>query len=179
MTEVTMLKKLGAKQVLGNIKAITNTMCEKDGDTCKAYTIFGQSNGVKTGVGTYGTWYAFQGQMEAINHVSGERFAAIQCFIPEPIQSMLLDALKDHEQIEFAFTVSVKRRDDLKEGYEYLVTPHKETRESDPLANLRGLIPDYSKQKTPEKIEPVQADIEDAPKDTPAPKDDPKAGKKK
>jgi hypothetical protein len=81
------------------------------------------------------------GQMEAVNHVSGETFAAVMCFIPEPLCSLIKTALQANEEVEFAFTVSVKRRDDLKEGYEYLVTPHKQAQEADPLAGLRQLIP--------------------------------------
>lgn len=141
MTEQTMLKKLGAKQILGNVKQVVKDQCPNDGDSYKAYSIYGTSNGIKTGTSQFGDWMSFVGQMEAVNYVTGETFAAITCFIPEPLQSLLKDALQENDTIEFAFTVSVKRRDDLKEGYEYLVQPHKAAQESDPLANLRALLP--------------------------------------
>lgn len=138
---ITMLKKLGANQILGNVKKVVSENCAQDKDVYQAYSIFGRANGIKTGSTQYGEWTGFTGQMEAINHVSGETFAAIMCFIPEPLCSLIKTALQANEEVEFAFTVSVKRRDDLKEGYEYLVTPHKQAQEADPLAGLRQLIP--------------------------------------
>lgn len=153
MSDVQMLKKLGAKQILGDVKATVADKCAKDGAVYEAYSIYGSTNGVKTGVSTYGEWVAFVGQMEAINHVTGEVFAAVQCFIPEPLQSLIRAALADHDQVEFAFTVSVKRRDDLKEGYEYLVKPHKQASEADPLEKLRNLIPAANKNLPAPKVE--------------------------
>lgn len=138
---ITMLKKLGANQILGNVKKVVAENCENDRDIYSAYSIYGSTNGFKTGTTQYGEWTGFTGQMEAINHVTGESFAAIMCFIPEPLCGMIKQALCDNENVEFAFTVSVKRRDDLKEGYEYLVTPHKAAQEADPLEKLRSLIP--------------------------------------
>lgn len=134
-----MLKKLGAKQILGDVKKVVKDECKKDGDVYKAYSVYGIANGIKTGTSQYGEWCAFIGQMEAVNYVSGEQFAATQCFIPEPLETMLRTALESNDSVEFSFTVDVKRRDDLKNGYEYLVTPHKEAQESDPLAQLRAL----------------------------------------
>jgi hypothetical protein len=136
-----MLKKLGAKQILGDVKAVVAALCHEDKATADVYSIYGSTNGIKTGTTQYGEFTAFQGQFEAINYYSGEKFAAIQCFIPEPLQTLIKAAMQEHDKVEFAFTVSVKRRDDLKEGYEYLVTPHKEAQEADPLEKLRTLIP--------------------------------------
>lgn len=136
-----LVKKLGAKQILGNVKSVVKEQCAKDGDTYRAYSIIGQANGIKTGTSQFGEWCAFQGKMEAINYVTGESFAAMQCFIPDPLQSMIRGALTENDNVEFAFTVIVKRRDDLKEGYEYLVEPHKAAQEADPLAALRNLLP--------------------------------------
>jgi len=141
MSEPILLKKMGAKQILGDVRAVVNTMCEKDGDSYPAYTIFGYTDGIKRGTSNYGEWVAFTGSMEAINYVTEERYQSKQCFIPEPLSSMLVDALSEHERIEFAFTVQVKRRDNLAEGYEYVVVPHKQVREADPLEHLRKLIP--------------------------------------
>ena len=138
---VTMLKKLGANQILGSVKKIVVENCPNDKDVYNAYSIFGTTNGIKTGVSQFGEWTSFVGNMEAVNHVTGEMFAAIVCFIPEPLCSLIKDALVDNDQVEFAFSVSVKRRDDLKEGYEYLVIPHKAAQEADPLEKLRALIP--------------------------------------
>lgn len=155
-----LVKKLGAKQILGNVKKTVAENCAKDGDTFRAYSIAGICNGIKTGTGTYGQWTAFQGKMEATNYASGEAFAAVQCFIPEPLQSMLLDALEKTDTVEFAFSVHVKRRDDLKEGYEYIVEPHMKAQEADPLAALRALLPAPAKS--------AQIDIEEVIEPAPA-----------
>lgn len=147
---VTMVKKLGAKQIIGNVKKAVKDFCEDDGDKVSLYTIFGVANGVKTGTSNYGDWTAFQGTFEAANHVDGLEYASNQAFITEPIQSMLVAALEKSDSVQFAITVDVKRRDDLNQGYEYLTTPHLQTQENDPLAHLRGNIP---KIAAPTKVE--------------------------
>lgn len=138
---VTMLKKLGAKQIVGNVKQAVKDFCANDGDKVSLYTIFGVANGVKTGTSNYGDWTAFQGKFEATNYVDGASYASNQAFIVEPLQSMLMGALQESDSVQFAITVDVKRRDDLNQGYEYLVTPHMQTQENDPLAHLRAHVP--------------------------------------
>lgn len=138
---VTMLKKLGAKQIVGNVKSAVVNYCQNDGDKVSLYTIIGIANGVKTGTSNYGPWVAFQGKFEASNHVDGLNYASNQAFIVEPLQSMLMAALETTDEIRFAITVDVKRRDDLNQGYEYLVTPHIHAKENDPLEDLRAAIP--------------------------------------
>ena len=141
-----LVKKLGAKQILGDVKKVVAEKCENDGDSCKVYSIFGVTNGFKTGTSQYGEWISFIGVMEAINYQTGEQFQATNCFIPEPLQSLIQNAMRESESVEFAFSVYVKRRDDTKEGYEYIVEPHKKAQESDPLAALRALVPTEPKQ---------------------------------
>lgn len=138
---VTMLKKLGAKQIVGDVKKAVKIYCANDGDKISLYTIFGVANGVKTGTSNYGAWTSFQGRFEATNHVDSQSYAGNQAFIVEPLQSMLLAALAGSDEVQFAITVDVKRRDDLGQGYEYLVTPHLQTQENDPLAHLRAAVP--------------------------------------
>lgn len=146
MSDALFVKKLGAKQILGTVKAVVNTMCAKDGDKYAAYSIFGYTDGVRRGTGAHGEFTAFQGEMEATNFVTDERFIANEAFIPEPLSTMLVNALHEGERVEFAFTVYVKRRDELPMGYEYLVTPHKQISEADPLAHLRKLIPNTAQK---------------------------------
>jgi len=138
---VTMLKKLGAKQIVGNVKQAVKDFCANDGDKVSLYTIFGVAHGVKTGTSNYGDWTAFQGKFEATNYVDGQSYASNQAFIVEPLQSMLMGALQASDEVQFAITVDVKRRDDLNQGYEYLVTPHLQAQENDPLAHLRSSVP--------------------------------------
>lgn len=151
MSDIQMLKKLGAKQITGDVKKHVKEKCANDGDHFELYSIWGTANGVKTGTSNFGDWMSFVGQMEAVNRVTGEMFAAAHCFIPEPLSTMLKVALQDHDTVDFAFTVSVKRRDDLQCGYEYLVKPHKAATESDPLEKLRNLIPALPSPETDTK----------------------------
>lgn len=140
-----LIKKIGSKQVLGNVtKWVQDNLKGEgpefvDGMTKDAFTVYGIAKGVKTGVSTYGEWTAFQGTFEGVNLITGEAYAAVQCFVPEPLQSMLIEAMKKASTIEFAFKVGVKRRDDLERGYEYVVTPLTETQEANPLAHLKAL----------------------------------------
>lgn len=161
MSNTQLIKKLGSKQILGNVGKLVAERCENDGDTYKAYTIFGVANGVKTGNSTFGEWIAFTGTMEAVNHVTGESFASGQCFVPEPLQSMMVAELKKADSLEFAFSVSVKRRDDLERKYEYIVTPITETRQADPLEHLRKMVPQIAPAKQLEM--PVESDAEKTP----------------
>jgi len=134
-----LLKKMGAKQILGNVKTVVANNCPNDGDMYRAYTIYGKVNGFNTGTSNHGDWVSFNGNMEGINHDTGEAMQSTVAFIPDPLQTLLLNALQDSEEIEFAFSVSVKRRDDLAVGYEYIVEPHKEAQETNPLAELKEL----------------------------------------
>lgn len=151
---VTMVKKLGAKQIIGNVKKAVADFCANDGDKVSLYTIFGVANGVKTGTSNYGDWTAFQGSFEAANYVEGTSYASNQAFITEPLQSMLVAALRESDTVEFAITVDVKRRDDLNQGYEYLTTPHISTKENDPLAHLRSAVPQIA---APSKVAVLEA----------------------
>jgi hypothetical protein len=138
---VIMVKKLGAKQIIGDVKKAVKQFCANDGDKVTLYTIFGVANGIKTGTSNFGPWVSFQGTFEATNYVDGASYASNQAFITEPIQSMLMVALEDSDSVQFAITVDAKRRDDVAQGYEYITTPHLQTRENDPLAHLRAHVP--------------------------------------
>lgn len=161
---VTMLKKLGAKQITGDVKKIVRTFCANDGDKISLYTIIGVVNGIKTGIHTtYGEWIAFMGSAEAQNHITGEKFASNMVFIPAPLDGMLQTALQDNESVEFAITVDVKRRDDLGQGYEYLPMPHISTQKNDPLAHLRSSVPNFGIPKEVEALEPPKAEEKEVP----------------
>lgn len=151
---VTMVKKLGAKQIIGNVKKAIADFCANDGDKVTLYTIFGIANGIKTGTSNFGDWVAFQGSFEATNYVDGANYASNQAFITEPIQSMLVQALTESDSVQFAITVDAKRRDDVAQGYEYITTPHMQTKENDPLEHLRALVP---KIAAPEKVAALEA----------------------
>ena len=146
-----LLKKLGAKQILGNVKKVVTENCKNDGDIYKAYSIYGIASGTKTGTSQFGDWMAYTGSFEAVNYITGESIKSIQAFIPEPLNSIIKEGLLKHETVQFAFTVSVKRRDDTKEGYEYLVEPHTNVTSTDELSQLRALLPDLTEKTVPKK----------------------------
>lgn len=161
---VTMVKKLGAKQIIGNVKKAVSDFCANDGDKVTLYTIFGVANGVKSGVSNFGAWVAFQGTFEATNYVDGQSYASNQAFITEPINSMLIKALEASDSVQFAITVDAKRRDDVAQGYEYVTTPHMQTQENDPLAHLRLHVPQIA---APVKVEQLAApEVEEKPATT-------------
>lgn len=158
-----LVKKLGAKQIIGDVKKIVKDYIPNDGEKLTLYSIFGVASSIKTGSTTYGEWVAFQGAFEGENYVTGEQFASNQAFIPEPLSSMLLDALSGSETVQFAITVDVKRRDDLAQGYEYLPTPHIKTSENDPLAHLRSTVPTIAR---PEKLALTAPEVAEVVKET-------------
>lgn len=155
---VTMVKKLGAKQIIGNVKKAVADFCANDGDKVTLYTIFGVANGIKSGVSNFGDWVAFQGTFEATNYVDGQSYASNQAFITEPIQSMLIRALEGSDSVQFAITVDAKRRDDVAQGYEYVTTPHMQTEENDPLAHLRAHVPQIAAPVKVAQLEAPQAE---------------------
>lgn len=57
------------------------------------YRIAGRVTGVKTGTSDFGPWLAFKGNFQA-QREDGEIFAAPLAFVPEPVQSMLEDAVQ-------------------------------------------------------------------------------------
>lgn len=136
---MNLLKKMSAATVIGEkIKGVVASRIEKDGETIELYTIFGIANGIKTGEhATNGPWVAFTGNFEATNHLNGEVSRSGVAFLQAPMDSLLQGALAENSEVSFSMTVSVKRRDDLAVGYEYLVRPHVEASQADPLAALR------------------------------------------
>jgi len=135
MSQSKLLKKMSAKHIVGNIAKFVEGI-EEDGACKEAYRVFGKITDVRTGNSTYGDWTMFKGVFEAIAY-DGETFRAGEVAIQEPMESLLLAALREHDEVEFGMIVELKRRDDLERKYEYVVTPIVEPTENDPLAHLR------------------------------------------
>lgn len=143
----TILKKLGAKQIIGNVATALKALSEegqpleKDGASVELYRVFGIAEGIKTGETTYGPWTAFVGQCEAISY-TGEVFRANSAFLPPPLDELLANAMRANEgdSIQYGVIVKLKRRDDLERGYEYNVEPIIEESQADPLAALRAKV---------------------------------------
>ena len=150
-----LLKKIGAKQILGNITKVLEGITD-DQTAVDVYTVIGKSNGIKTGVGTFGEYFGFLGTFEAVNHITGEVMTTTRCYIQEPLSTILVNAMSSNDEIEFAYTVAMKRRDDLERGYEWMVKPHTAVTQSDTLSHLRKLaLPNMAEPET--KAEPKLA----------------------
>jgi hypothetical protein len=131
----TLLKKISAKTVMGNVKEIAKGM--KDGERKELFKLLGVCKGVKTGESAYGEYTEFHGAFFAVNLLTDEEFEGAKAFLIDPWTGMLLTALEGNESVEFAITVSIIARDDLPMGYEYVGSPMVETRRADPLAALK------------------------------------------
>lgn len=138
MSKVTFLKKIVSKNLVeGKIKDIAATV--DDGKILELYKVVGQATGYKVGTSNYGEWTGFTGNFEAYN-INGEIFKSNMAFVQEPLQTMIRAQLdNDVEMVEFGLSVSVKRRDDLEVGYEYVISPIIEVKESDALSHLRAM----------------------------------------
>lgn len=135
----TLLKKMSTKNIICNPKEALR-LIDKDGEVKEIYKILGIVTGFKAGEGDYGSYVAFAGQFHAVNTVTGEEFESGKAFLPEPLPGMIQAALSNSDSVEFALSVSMKRRDDLGIGYEYLVSPIVDTKRADPLAHLKAAV---------------------------------------
>jgi len=137
-----LLKKISAKTLVGDVKKLIAG--HATGTKLDLFTIMGVSSGVESGSSTYGDWVAFKGKFEATNLETGEVSLAPKCFLPEPLQSMTVEALREHGTVEFAIVVGVLVNTELPMGYEYTCNPLHEIKQSDDLAHLRALTTAYA-----------------------------------
>lgn len=136
-----LLKKIVTKSIIGDPKKFLVSL--DDGETCVLYRVYGTANGVRSGENTNGPWMGFSGQFEAMvvdeNGEMQAHYGAPQCFLYEPMTSMLADKLRESDSVDFAVEVLLKRSDSSITGYEYIVKPLLEMQENDSLAHLRQL----------------------------------------
>lgn len=154
-----LLNKLSAKDILGNVMDVVKDM-EID-ETKEAFAVAGICGAYETGVSTYGDWVRFVGDFQGINYLSGEPCRAPKAHIPDILEQVLLEGLKEtaeivaekctktgkyfklESDIEFSYKVSVKRLADKEDGgasYKYIVTPMTEVAANDKLSHLTALI---------------------------------------
>jgi hypothetical protein len=136
------MKKLSSSKIMGSIAKVVKEM--EVGATAKLYSIYGTANGIKTGVSQFGEWTQFNGDLGAVNYLTGEVMQAPSGHIPEPLCTMLKAKLADNDEVEFAIEVSVTRLEDDKEtgaiSYEYIVDAKQEIESSNRLAHLQSLV---------------------------------------
>lgn len=136
----TMIKKMSAKTILGkNVKTLIPE--GEDGAVEYLFTIFGTAREVRSGTGPYGDWASLVGEFEAVSP-DGETFQSAQCFLPEPMHSMMVCKLREinSNAIDFAVKVLIKKRPDLGVGYEYLGEMIRDAQAADPLAHMRAMV---------------------------------------
>lgn len=174
---MSLIKKISAKTVLGNIVQIVAAL--EVGETVEGYAVAGHCEGFETGMSTYGEWRRFVGDFHVTNYITGEVNRAPSCHVPELLDNILYNSIKDSvsidasratkttkyyglsSPIEFAFKVDIKRApDDENEGikYEYLVTPLTAVATNDSLQHLVNLIPP-KKLALAAPVDPIQSDI--------------------
>lgn len=167
------VRKVSAKNVVGNVKRFVPAF-GKDGQPTTAvmplFEVYGHAHSVKRGSSDFGGYVALIGRFEAVNitkdadgNTDGRIFAGPQCYLPEPMQSMLAEQLEATENekdsdgkpvlvdgkpktrrvvdsLEFAFRIGVKATNSPI-GYEYTTSPIVKPGGADPLADLRKKIP--------------------------------------
>lgn len=154
------LKKISAKDVLGNVTDIVVTMAVNE--IKDVYSVAGICDGYEQGVGTYGEWTRFVGNFEAINYVDGEVIRSSKAHVPDVMEQLMLDGVKENAEIvqsksnkdstfykldspiEFAILVQLKRLPDTDKeinNYQYITKPLHEVKRSDAIGHLTSLLP--------------------------------------
>lgn len=147
----TLLKKMSAKTICGNVKEEVKQIGE-DGEVALLYKVWGIASGIRTGDGPTGPWLGFTGSFGALRASTGEAFSSGEVFLPNPLPGMLEEALRENEKVEFGLEVFVKRRDDLAIGYEYLAKPVVQAQQADPLQHLKDqMLPPPAEEQAPPK----------------------------
>lgn len=148
MSTTEVLRKISAKTVMAGAS-------QKIGDFAKnknatgIFQVYGMAHKVRRGESDNGPWLGLVGRFEAVRIEDGETFAAPQCFLPEPMSSMIaeeLDVEDGPDSVQFAFEIGVKKSDSPV-GYEYTTKPVIEAGGADPLADLRKQLPALPKPK--------------------------------
>lgn len=135
----TLIRKISSKSVCGKMEAPKKAT--------RLFSVFGHATKTKTGSTDYGTWTALVGRFEAINIATGEVFQSPQCFLPEPLNTMIAEALEEVEIIDekevrvntsigFSVEVGIKPSD-VPIGYEYTTKENVKADTADPLKTLR------------------------------------------
>lgn len=155
---VTLLKKIGASDLLGKVALVVRENLEV-GDVKDAFGVAGVCNAIEEGTSTYGDWTRFIGDFTAVNYLTGESFRSEKTHVPGVLEAVLLRGIESMKaetkelahttvtklsgEIEFAFTVALKRLPDDEKGgvsYEYICTPKTEIQENDRIGHLAAML---------------------------------------
>lgn len=172
-SEIVEIKKLSVKEVIGDVKKILRGI-ENDKDGVDLYLLGGVATGFSTGTGTYGDWTKIQGDFLCHSLIDGRRFSAPACFVQEPVQGYLLNALSNATEVEFTVKVRLMRDDSVAIGYTYILTPVLNAEQTDKLEKVRSRMSEVLAKYLPAPKEDDTGVGE--PEEIPAPK---RAGGKK
>ena len=149
MSEVTMLRKMSAKTIIGNVRKETP---EKDGDTAKLFTVLGTTARMQSGESANGDWTAFIGEFEATRASDGEVFRSNKLFLPTVITEQLaatLDRVQGDDGkavVSFAYEVGIQADESAATGYVYVAKPLL-AEQADPFAGIRAALPAPEEKK--------------------------------
>lgn len=169
-----LLKKISAKDILGNVLDVVKGM--EIGMTVEAFAVAGICSAYETGVSTYGSWTRFVGEFQGINYLTGEVCRAPKAHVPDVLESLIMEGIRDSAEVinskctkttqffgldsplEFSFKVSITRLPDNEDNsisYQYITSPMVDVAPNDSISHLTKLI--MPALAAPE----VQTDIED------------------
>jgi hypothetical protein len=188
--QAEIIRKIQTKNIVGNVR---NFVPKLEGEAqvseiVPLFQVYGHANGTRRGESEGRPWVGLVGRFEAVNITQtkdektgelvtdGRVFAAPQCFLPEPMASMLAEQLdqliqdtddqdkpifvdgkpkmvRAVDSLEFAFQIGVKATK-TPIGYEYTTSPIVKPGGADPLADLRTRIPAL---QAPEPAKPEAA----------------------
>ena len=129
-----MIKKISAKNVM-------ETRIKPPEEATELFKVFGIARGTRSGEGDNGPWTSLIGGFEAIRTHDGKVFKAPQVFLPEPVNSLMAEKLREESvnELQFAVVVGLKPSD-TPIGYEYTCSTIVDADDADPLAALRDQV---------------------------------------
>lgn len=144
----TIERKLSSRIIMGNTMNALALNGQKSRDL---YVVGGIAKGIRQGESDNGPWVAFRGEFFAKNIETEEQFQAAQCFLPEPLQGLVLGQLGSTDEsgrpigddgkptgakVEFVSIVSIEEDKDSALGFRYNARPVLEVKPSDALTGL-------------------------------------------
>lgn len=140
MKQIELVKKISTKTLVGKI---TRDLIPAKG-TLYLFRIIGNAVGTKIGESTYGGFIGFRGNFKATVIADGTEVRSAVAYLPAMATDLLLAAVEGNEAnggVQFAFDVGIKAGD-TPTGYEYVVTPLVEAKDSlDQLENTLAKLP--------------------------------------
>lgn len=140
MAEAQLLSKLSLK----GMKAQPPKHSLKEGEAFPIATFIGTARAHETVDSPYGDSTRILGNFEGINLRTGEVFRANKAFLPEVIESILVEGIDTLDpddpkaSIEFALEIGVQHSEKGNMGYAYTVKPLVPLKENDSLGHLRA-----------------------------------------